>query len=448
MGSCVDVKAADGYWPSNVTLSSADEAAVVMDVTTGTVLYNVNGDVKHYPASITKILTALLALENTNLEDEVTFSHEAVFGIDAGSSSIARDEGEIMTMEECLYGMMLESANECAYAIAEYTGGGDYDTFIQMMNDRAKELGCTSTHFTNANGLPDEDHYTSAYDMALISSEAYRNDTFAKITGTKSYSIPPTNKHDEVTPLNNHHAMLNYYQTSKYLYDYCVGGKTGYTTAANSTLVTYAKKDNMTLVCVVMNANSPAQYTDTRTLLDYCFDNFTTYDVSQYADLFSEETKDKAGTLNADLDLITVDEGYVILPKTVDFSEASVSIEPDDDDSDDVVGRISYSYGNRYVGGADLLYTENEEVSSYPFHNVDEEDGGSSVKYIRLDYKIILYVLLALALLAAITEFLKLKSGRILLWKSRRIDSKRKKKSKYRTIKRAKRRKKRRKTIK
>jgi D-alanyl-D-alanine carboxypeptidase len=147
-----------------------------------------------------------------------------------------------MTMEECLYAVMLESANECAYAVAEHVGaklGGNYQTFIDLMNEKAKELGCTNTHFNNANGLPDEDHWTSARDMALISAEAYKNENFRIIISTPRYVIPPTNKHKDKTYLNNHHEMIHNYKTDKYLYKYALGGKTGYTQAAGATLVSY-----------------------------------------------------------------------------------------------------------------------------------------------------------------------------------------------------------------
>ena len=149
-----------------------------MEEETGAILYEKNVDTSYYPASITKILTALLALENSDLDEVVTFSSDAVFGTELGSSSISRDLDEQMTMEQCLYGMMLESANECAYAIAEHVGGGDVNVFIDMMNEKAQELGCKNTHFSNPNGLPDENHYTSAYDMALIARAAYANSKF------------------------------------------------------------------------------------------------------------------------------------------------------------------------------------------------------------------------------------------------------------------------------
>lgn len=161
-------------------------------------------DEAHYPASITKIMTTLLALENGNLSDMVTFSDDAINNTEG--SGIARDYGEQMTLEQCLYGVMLESANECAYAVAEHVGG-TVENFVDMMNAKAKELGCTNTHFANPHGLQDENHYTTAHDMALIAQAAYQNETFRIIIGTKMYTIPPTNKHAEETVLRNHHDM-------------------------------------------------------------------------------------------------------------------------------------------------------------------------------------------------------------------------------------------------
>ena len=264
---------AEESWPGGIDTQSA--AAIVMEQETGAILYEKNIHATYYPASITKILTALVALENSSLDEVVTFSKDAVYLNEGDSSHISRDVGEQMTMEQCLYGMLLESANECAYAIAEHVGGGDVNVFVDMMNQKAAELGCQDSHFNNTNGLPDENHYVSAYDMALISRAAYQNPTFAKIIGTESYQIPPTNTHADPTPLNNHHSMLHPYHTSRYVYPYCLGGKTGYTRAANSTLVTYAAKDGMTLVCVVLNVTSPGHWIDTTNLFNYCFDNFT-----------------------------------------------------------------------------------------------------------------------------------------------------------------------------
>ena len=263
------------YWPEGPKIQTP--SAIVMEVNTGTVLYEKNADEVNYPASITKILTTLLTLENSELDETVTFSADAVYKNEGDTSHIARDLGEEMSMEECLYAVMLASANECAYAVAEHVGqklGGGYQTFIDLMNERVKELGCKNTHFNNSNGLPDKDHWTSARDMALISAEAYQNETFRIITGTTKYQIPPTNKHKEITYLANHHKMLHAYNSALYVYEGCKGGKTGYTDAAGNTLVTFAERDGMTLVCVVMRTDPTHQYSDTIELFDYCFQHF------------------------------------------------------------------------------------------------------------------------------------------------------------------------------
>ena len=382
---------AENYWPSGIEVES--KSAIVMEMDTGTILYQKSETDAHYPASITKIMTALLAIENSDMNEEVTFSQEAVDQSKGGTSSIARDFHEVMTMEECLYGMMLESANECAYAIGEHVGGGDINVFVQMMNDRAAQLGCKNTHFSNPNGLHQDDHYTCAYDMALIAQAAYRNPEFAKITGTRAYQIPPTNKHSEITYLNNHHAMLNTYKTNQYLYEYCLGGKTGFTDEANATLVTYAKKNGMTLICVVMDVDTAYEYTDTTSLFNYCFDNFNMYDISDDTFLTGSISEKDMGALGKNIDLVKIKDGKVILPKTANLADAEIEIAPySEEEDEEVVGLVNYTYGNREVGSAKLLYTK-DESDSYPFHNVPKERGGSAVEYYRVDFLTIFGVL-------------------------------------------------------
>lgn len=395
---------AEGSWPAGIDVAS--ESAIVMDEDTGTILYAKNENLSQYPASITKIMTALLAVENGNMSDIVTYSEAAIYNVERGSSGIARDVGEQMTLEQCLYAMLLESCNSSAYAIAEHIGG-TYDNFIKMMNDKAKELGCTNTHFNNANGLPDENHYTSAFDMALISREAFKNETFRTIIGTRNYTIPPTNKHDEVTPLNNHHEMLHYYKTNKYLYDYCLGGKTGYTTQANSTLVTFAKKDNMTLVCVVMNTQSPNHYYDTTNLFNYCFDNFQVLSIKDNAPLYENNENFDLGELAKEDNNIEIsDNGTVIIPKAVNFSELSYSVLPNKgnnstDGDKEIIGTIEYKYADRTVGSAKLLAVKSStEEPEYPFHDTVSGEGNDG-EYIRIDIRIIVLIIVLFALIIA-----------------------------------------------
>ena len=399
----VDVKAAD-YWPdAPETLSPG---VILMEESTGTILYEKNSDEAHYPASITKIMTTLLALENGNLSDMVTFSDDAINNTEG--SGIARDYGEQMTLEQCLYGVMLESANECAYAVAEHVGG-TVENFVDMMNAKAKELGCTNTHFANPHGLQDENHYTTAHDMALIAQAAYQNETFRIIIGTKMYTIPPTNKHAEETVLRNHHDMLCTYHNAnrKYLYPYCVGGKTGYTATANSTLVTYAEKDGMTLICVVMNTQSPNQFIDTVNLFDYAFDNFQVLNVAENDTDYSAETAVDNGNLDNIAPFVELDkDAVIVLPKTAEFSDTSSSVEYNDSDPD-IAGSITYTYAGRNVGKADIK-TTGVVVEGYAFDNEStEEEEQEVVSTVQVRPIVVVLLIVAVILLGVLLFFLK-----------------------------------------
>lgn len=399
----VDVKAAD-YWPdAPETLSPS---VILMEESTGTILYEKNSDEAHYPASITKIMTTLLALENGNLSDMVTFSDDAINNTEG--SGIARDYGEQMTLEQCLYGVMLESANECAYAVAEHVGG-TVENFVDMMNAKAKELGCTNTHFANPHGLQDENHYTTAHDMALIAQAAYQNETFRIIIGTKMYTIPPTNKHAEETVLRNHHDMLCTYHNAnrKYLYPYCVGGKTGYTATANSTLVTYAEKDGMTLICVVMDTQSPNQFIDTVNLFDYAFDNFQVLNVAENDTDYSAETTVDNGNLNNIEPFVELDkDAVIVLPKTAEFSDTSSSVEYNDSDPE-IAGSITYTYAGRNVGKADIK-TTGVVVEGYAFDNEStEEEEQEVVSTVQVRPIVVVLLIVAVILLGVLLFFLK-----------------------------------------
>ena len=364
-GSMIPTQASE-YWPQ--APETASPCVMVMEMNTGAVLYEKNADEVHYPASITKIMTTLIAIEKGKMDDVVTFSADAVYKNEGDTSHISRDLEEQMTLEQCLYGVMLESANECAYAVAEHIGGGDVSKFVDMMNEKAKELGCTNTHFNNTNGLPDEQHYTSTRDMLLIARAAYENEEFRKITGTKVYVIPPTNKHEDETTLHNHHNMLYPFRTAKYIYDGCTGGKTGYTVAANSTLVTYAERDGMSLVCVVMNAQAPAHFEDTVNLFNYCFDNFQLFNIAENETNYTSAEQKNAGTLNTNEPFVDIDkDAGIVLPKTAEFSDATSKIVYDDV-TNDTVGTIEYTYAGHEVGKADIVKT-NVQVPEYKFSN-------------------------------------------------------------------------------
>ena len=348
----VSVNAA-GKWPSGVSVDS--ENAIVMEASTGTILYQKDCKKKSYPASITKIMTTMLALENSSPDEVVTFSEDSIYKTEG--SGVARDIGEQLTMKDCLYAVMLESANECAYAVAEHVGGGDYSRFIDLMNAKAKELGCKNTHFSNCNGLPDEQHYTSCYDMALIAREAIKNEDFRTLISTKTYTLPKTNKKDQELPMYNHHAMICSNRTSRHLYEYAIGGKTGYTVAARNTLVTYAEKDGMLLICVVMRSNSSAQYADTEKLFNYCFDNFKMYNIVQNEKRYADNSQVDNLHISETQPFAEIDsDAEIILPKAASFEDTSVDVSYENV-KDNILGTLVYKYGDRVVGSANVVTT-------------------------------------------------------------------------------------------
>ena len=375
------VTAADqAVWPKGPDISA--DGAIVIEASTGTILYGKNIYETFYPASTTKILTTLVALENSDLNEVLTVSYAADNYVSKTSSRMGLVEGEQVTIEQALYGIMLESGNEATFAVGEHVGGS-IAHFIKMMNYKASKLGCVNSHFANSHGLHDDDHYTCCYDEALIARAAYQNPDFMRITGTATYAMPETNK-NPAKILTNHHWFIN--KTMKY--DYCIGGKTGATTQAGYALVTYAKKDGMTIISVVMHDETWAKvYTDTKTLLDYCFDNFRTYRMSDLAgsatdipSLFTGEIDE----FNEDRESVLHgggEGGLVILPDAVTPEETVKKIdynpEADIGHGDNVIGTISYTYGDKIVGMADIVYynsadTMNEAAfSDVAFEGID-----------------------------------------------------------------------------
>lgn len=244
----------------------SSEGAVLMDADTGALLYSKNSETKYYPASITKLMTALLVAERTNLSDTVTFSKAATTNLEAGAVTLNMTEGDKLTVEQSLYGLMLKSANDVANGLAEHVSGS-VSSFAQLMNAKARELGCTNTNFVNPNGLTNSSHYTTPHDMALIAKAAFQNGVVRKVCSTVRYQIPATKKAGART-VTMGHKMINS-SDSRY-YPGVLGGKTGFTSAAGNTLVTYAEKNGSRLIVVIMKSKS-THYDDTKALLDYGF---------------------------------------------------------------------------------------------------------------------------------------------------------------------------------
>lgn len=263
-------------WPKGPEIIS--DTGIVMDADTGVVLYEKGADALRYPASIAKLMTLLVAVENSSLEDQVTFTETCLRDVAPDSANIGMVAGEVVSMEECLYAMMLASANEVSTQIAEFVGGTE-ENFINMMNERAQQLGCANTRFINANGLPGEGQYTTARDMAVIFQACLENETARKIIETKSHIMPPTNMNGSERPFSTHHPMV-YPELTEYYYEGCLGGKTGNTDEAGSTLVSWAKRNDITYIVVVLRAvGLPESCFDTAALLDYAYDSFEKTDV-------------------------------------------------------------------------------------------------------------------------------------------------------------------------
>ena len=327
-------------WPQGPQLYS--EAGIVMDIDSGAILYAKNIDSPHYPASITKVLTALVAMENNELTDTITVKQEDIAILTPGDSHIALKVGEEISYEDCLYAALLASANEAAHSLASNTEGG-YEAFLEKMNAKAAELGCTNSHFTNTHGLHEAEHYTTARDMALIGAAAFRNEDFMKITGTLQYKIEKTNLTDVERYVAQNHKML-YDWRSEY-YEYCLGGKTGYTLEALNTLITFASKDGVNLVAVVLRAHGKGKtFIDTRAMLDYAFGNFNKVPVS--VDMLNDANLEKVNK-----------NAYVMIPSSVNFEDLTYTLQ-EPTKKGDRKGVARFQYGDMVVGEFDVTITK------------------------------------------------------------------------------------------
>lgn len=330
-------------WPQGPKVYA--DSAVVMDMESGAILFEKNGDKEHCPASITKLLTTLVALENAELTDTVKFTEDSISFLQYDDAQIGMQAGEELNLDDALHAVLLASANEVSHAVAENVGaqrlGGNYDTFIQKMNERATELGCTNSHWVNANGLHDDQHYTTAHDMALIASAVYQQEEFRKIMGTLEYKIGPTNMTKEERVFQQNHKML--WPENYYYYKYCTGGKTGYTDQAKTTLVTMADTGKMHLAAVVLYDYGVDAYTDTKAMFDYVFDNF-------------EKVPVKDMEKSEDIRHFSDPDGYVVLPEGTDFTQLEKNIILTEDGIRN--GKITYTYKGQNVGSASVVLTE------------------------------------------------------------------------------------------
>ncbi|MCQ2418541.1 MAG: D-alanyl-D-alanine carboxypeptidase [Clostridia bacterium] len=305
-------------------------AAILIELNSNSVVYALNPDMKVYPASLTKILTCILALEYGDLEDTVTVTDTALSNLDISGSSAGLVAGEQMSLRNLLYCMMLSSANEACNVAAEYVCG-DIDTFVRLMNAKAAALGCKNTHFVNTHGLHNEEHYTTVRDLSTIARYAWQNEMFRKISSTAVYTVPATNKSDE-RPLETTNELIidNY---TKYFYSRASGIKTGFTTPAGGCLASTAADKHVEYLSVVVGCDivheADNSYTDerfvvTKKLFEYAFKNYSYTQVVSRLDM----TDSVPVTLSAAKNFVIIrpaEDIYALLPNDYDPTLVSTS---------------------------------------------------------------------------------------------------------------------------
>ena len=327
-------------WP--VGPQTYAQSSIVMDMDSGAILYAKNVDEKLYPASITKLVTALVALENAELTDRVYVTEEAVSFLEWNYAQIGLRAGEEISMSEALHATLLKSANEAAYAVGANTGEG-YEWFLEEMNRWVEKVGARNSHFTNTHGLHDEQHYTTTRDMALLGSALRDYPEAFDIMQTTYSTIPPTNVDEEEKHMSQNHKML--LPNHEKYYEYATGGKTGFTNEAGTTLVTFASKDGINLVCVTMKSWANNVYDDTTHLLEYGFQNF-------------EKVFIQKEYLPKDVNLVE-DAGYVMLPVGITLQDLESEVIRDV--VDESRGELTYTYEGQEVGRMQVSVATIEE---------------------------------------------------------------------------------------
>ncbi len=359
----------------------------IYDVETGTVLYSKGMDEQRFPASITKVMTAIVVMEHADLNASVTFTETGLEDAYDGSSNINPQLGETFTVDEMLQMMLVKSANDVSSQLAEYVGGS-ISGFAEMMNQKAEELGCTNTHFVNACGLEDDDHYTSAWDMVLIMQEALQYGRIREIMASQSITIPATD-YSETRYYDTHILMIN--PESEYYYEGAQGGKTGYTPISGCTLVMYATRGDRTLIGVVMGGgDSNLICVDMADLFDYGFDSFS------YTDMTAGYPFISGGT--------------ALLPNNMDRSDVTVNAEETEEGvavSYEVDGQI-FGTGLMSETAYEAWLEATEEVDegetrvSEGIPSDDAEDSGSTAVETNTGRRILMYIALAVLVLSAV----------------------------------------------
>lgn len=358
------------------SVSVNSKAAILVEVSTGKILFEKNSTQKLYPASTTKIMTAILVLENSKLDDKVTVSSSALENIPAGYVTCNLQVGEELTVEDLLNALLIPSANDAAFVLAEYIGGS-IEGFANMMNAKALELGCKNTHFVNPNGIHNEAHYSTANDMYLIANYAMKNEDFKKIVCKTTYTLPATNKYptdDRVLTTTND--LLNP-SSSKYYYKNAIGIKTGYTSEAGNCLVSESSRDGLEFISVTLGGRATDglndRFTDAKKLFDFAYDNFTLTKLNDENSIIKTIEIENATKETKNLDILIKDSITVINNKETDTSQILPDIKLNENlvapiSAGDEIGSIKYTidnveYSSKLLAGNDVI--EKPDLSIY-----------------------------------------------------------------------------------
>ena len=390
-------------WPEPAEVEA--ESVLVMENSTSAILYEKDADTMRYPASTTKILTALLAIENCSLDEIVTFSENACT-LEPGATSIYAEPGEQMPMKDVLYGLMLPSGNDCANAIAEHVAGS-VEAFSEMMNERAAEIGCTSSHFSNPHGLFAEDHYTTARDLALIAQEAFHNSTFVDIISTPLYYAAPTNTDSGKKRFVNTNLLLD--EESDYYDPEVIGGKTGYLDEAGRCFVAYGVRDGFNVITVQLKGGYEQIFTDTQTLLNFAFDNFKMDNVAANERRFSYPVEEAKVALDPSAQILALQnipfdqlESEVVFATDLSVDQKADLQETLQENEDrSLFAVIDYAYAGHHLGSANVWLDPQMELAPAAF---------TSLYYISPVY-LVIFVILVLILAICLFGFKKRKKS-------------------------------------
>ena len=305
-------------------LNLNSEAAILVEVSTGRIIYEKNSTKQLYPASTTKVLTAILVIENCELDEIVTVRESALNNIPSGYVTCNLQVGEQLTVKDLLYALMIPSANDAAYVLAEYVAGSVED-FSVMMNDKARQLGCKTTHFVNPNGIHEDSHYSTAYDLYLITNYAMKNEFFRSLVATTEYTLPATEKYpNEDRVLKTTNELLNE-NSRKYFYKNAIGIKTGYTSKAGNCLIGGASRDGLEFIAVVLNGGTTneglnSRYVDSKKLFEYAYDNFTLTKIIEKGSVVQTLEIENGTKETKHLDLVIDETITVVNNKNIDMN--------------------------------------------------------------------------------------------------------------------------------